>query len=604
MKQKLLLFLVFPTFLLVSFGTSLPVVTPSIGVDNTVGYFSAQTLEFTHSARELRDVLQVLTKDNASLIEARKKLAACRLSFKRIEFFTEYFFPSETRMYNAAPVMEVEEPTLELVEPMGLQQIESLLYDGDPMANKPILLLQADALYSSVKDLKSLLYQFEVSDAQILESLRIELIRIMALSLSGYDAPSLKTGIIETREALATIQYILQPYLHKNVTHQKKIDALLSNAVKYLSTNPDFDSFDRMAFYTRFALPFQKELGLLIGSLGLELNTTTYLNYQAEHIFYPDALKIDNPADPAAQTARAQLGEKLFFDPALSASTTVSCATCHQPRNFFNDGLKRSPSLHPDSVLKRNTPTLLYSGRQHMQFWDGRSEKLEDQILNVLFNPLEMGGKTELLTTRILENQHYQEQFRSAFPNQKPGTLTPKEIAKAIASYVHSLSPMNSAFDRYIRGDATALTPEQIDGFNLFMGKAQCGTCHFIPYFNSLLPPLFEVSEVEILGTPKNEDLDHPQKDEDAGRYDLFHIRYYKGAFKTPTVRNASKTAPYMHNGAFQSLEQVIEFYNRGGGVGIGLTIPDQTLSATPLNLTTTETNHILSFIESLTDSL
>lgn len=136
------------------------------------------------------------------------------------------------------------------------------------------------------------------------------------------------------------------------------------------------------------------------------------------------------------------------------------------------------------------------------------------------------------------------------------------------------------------------------------MGKAQCGTCHFLPYFNSLLPPLYDISEVEVLGTPENEDPEHPRKDDDLGRYDLFHIRYYKGAFKTPTVRNASKTAPYMHNGSFQTLNSLMEFYNRGGGTGLGLGITDQTLSPNPLNLTAAEIDHIISFIDSLTDSI
>ena len=136
------------------------------------------------------------------------------------------------------------------------------------------------------------------------------------------------------------------------------------------------------------------------------------------------------------------------------------------------------------------------------------------------------------------------------------------------------------------------------------MGKAQCGTCHFVPYFNSLLPPHFAVSEVEVLGTPANANLDHPQQDRDRGRYDLYPIHFYDGAFKTPTVRNAAKTAPYMHNGAFETLTQVIDFYNRGGGTGLGLDHPDQTLSGKPLHLTVSEIDDISLFIDSLTDTL
>jgi cytochrome c peroxidase len=141
-------------------------------------------------------------------------------------------------------------------------------------------------------------------------------------------------------------------------------------------------------------------------------------------------------------------------------------------------------------------------------------------------------------------------------------------MALAIAAFVAGLNPQNSAFDHYMAGNKSAMTPDQVKGFNLFMGKAQCGTCHFAPYFNSLIPPLFTVSELEILGTTKTDNLKKPEYDTDMGRYDLYQIHYYKQAFKTPTVRNAQKTGPYMHNGAFRTLDGVLDFYNKGGGNG------------------------------------
>ena len=134
------------------------------------------------------------------------------------------------------------------------------------------------------------------------------------------------------------------------------------------------------------------------------------------------------------------------------------------------------------------------------------------------------------------------------------------------------------------------------------MGKAQCGTCHFAPYFNSLLPPLFDNSEIEVLGTPGTDQPSTPTYDNDLGRYDLYHIRFYRQAFKTPTVRNAQKTAPYMHNGAFKTLQSILDFYNRGGGNGIGLKTEVQTLNDHALDLTSTEQDQIIQFINALTD--
>lgn len=606
MKQKTLLFLSISAFMLISFRASIKTTT-SIGVENTLEYFTANADAFALSSRELTNAIKHISKDSTTIIEAQESLKECRLAFKRIEFFTEYFFLSETRMYNAAPVFEVEEPTLELVEPMGLQQIETLLFEDDVLANKPLLLAHADALQTSTKDLKSLLYQFTATDAQILESLRIELIRMMTLSISGYDAPSLKSGINETLEATSSLFEVLQPYLEKEPVSGKLIEQRLSETIKFLDTNTDFDSFDRMKYLKEFALPLQQELGQLIKKLHLELNTTTFLNYEVANLYSKGAIQELGyiTANLPHNKALTELGKELFSDPTLSGKSTTSCATCHQPQNYFNDGLPKSPSLNPDSVLKRNTPTLLYAGRQHMQFWEGRAGSLEDQIADVLLNPLEMNGQIEFLSSgKIFQNEKYQKLAQSAFPDKNVQNLGIPEIASSIASYVAALQPMNSPFDRYINGEENALTENQIAGFNLFMGKAQCGTCHFPPYFNSMLPPLYAISEVEILGTPANDDLDHPIKDNDRGRYDLYRMKYYNGAFKTPTVRNASKTAPYMHNGAFKTLEGVVELYNRGGGSGIGLPIPDQTLSANPLNLTPDETNSIVSFIDALTDSI
>ncbi|GAB2779744.1 cytochrome c peroxidase [Rhabdobacter roseus] len=601
----MLLFLVVPAFVLISFRASRAVNDPSIGVQPTVDYFVANTATFTQSTQELLEAVRILNSDRTSVLYARKKLAECRLSFKRVEFFTDYFFRSETRLYNAAPVFEVEEPTLELVEPMGLQQIESLLYEADVLANQPELVMQAEALHSSVRDLKTLLYQFEATDAQILESLRIELIRIMALSLSGYDAPLLKSGVREATEATKSLHVILQPYLRQEPIHGPALHELLLEATKYLAAHPDFDTFDRLGYFTRFALPLQKKLGQLIRALNLDLNTTQHLNHQAEHLFSPDAFKNLGPGTRSdSPSALDSLGKMLFSDKVLSGPGSTSCASCHQPDKYFSDNLTKSPSLHPDSTLKRNTPSLLYAGRQHLLFWEGRAASLEEQIKEVLFNPLEMGSSAEVLAGRIRQQDAYRPLFRAAFPHKAPAERGVEEVAAAIAAYLGSLAPMNSPFDRYLRGDEKALTDAQINGFNLFMGKAQCGTCHFIPYFNSLLPPLYDVSEVEVLGTPANDDPDRPRSDRDPGRYALFQMRYYRGAFKTPTVRNAAKTAPYMHNGAFASLHSVMEFYNRGGGRGLGLATPDQTLPAQPLGLTATEIEHLIAFIDSLTDSL
>ena len=162
---------------------------------------------------------------------------------------------------------------------------------------------------------------------------------------------------------------------------------------------------------------------------------------------------------------------------------------------------------------------------------------------------------------------------------------------------------MNSAFDRAIAGDLKAMDADQIRGFNLFMGKAQCGTCHFAPLFNGLRPPLYAQTEYEVLGVPVSEGLVHPAPDSDRGRAVVFPIPFYEQAFKTPTLRNVAVTGPFMHNGVFHNLKKVMDFYNKGGGRGIGLGTPEQTLASASLHLSSKEIREIDRFLQALTDS-
>ncbi|MGZ5243245.1 MAG: cytochrome-c peroxidase, partial [Bacteroidia bacterium] len=154
-----------------------------------------------------------------------------------------------------------------------------------------------------------------------------------------------------------------------------------------------------------------------------------------------------------------------------------------------------------------------------------------------------------------------------------------------------------------MRGETGELDISAKRGFNLFMGKAACGTCHFAPIFNGTVPPKFMESEHEILGTTSTPDLKSPKLDTDLGRYNYIKANELKNSFKTPTVRNTKLTAPYMHNGAYKTLAEVIEFYNEGGGIGLGLDIPNQTLPGDKLNLTDQEKKDIIAFLELLTDN-
>ncbi|HWK07097.1 MAG TPA: cytochrome c peroxidase [Puia sp.] len=562
----------------------------STAVDSSIAWFQKEAPLFANSCAALRATLQSLnTQSPRSIAQARQQLIDCRLHYKRIEFFLEYFFRSSSRIYNGPPKYEPEEPDMEYQSPVGLQVIETLLYDSAGLTTAPEAAKQKDelvrqigAVTSSAADLPSLLYGFQADDRQLLESLRVELVRIISLGITGYDAPSLKSGLAESAEALQSMRFQLQSYRPRD-----SLFFFLDKALAQLRNHPEFDSFDRLAFLTEAALPLQRQIGLFIRERKLELNTTGILNYQADNLFSPNALLAENfpreatnneGARPGGSTDLREAGEQLFFDKRLSGNGQRSCASCHNPEKMFTDQLPANATFDRHGSLTRNTPTLLYAGFQYRQFWDGKVNTLEEQVRTVLRDSLEMNGATR----SDQETAH---------------------ITAAIAAYVRSLHPFNSPFDHYMQGDNKALNNRQKNGANLFMGKAQCATCHFIPIFNGLIPPDYKLTEFEALGTTLTDAFDKPTLSPDEGRYTLYPFDFYRRAFKTPTVRNTAATYPYMHNGAFHSLEKVMEFYNRGGGAGLGLNVPEQTLPPTPLHLTDREMQDIILFLQALTDS-
>ena len=587
----------------------------STEVQSAIRYFQTESQHFATSCTDLRQSLAALQpgdhslttphpRDNHSLTIARQKLIACRRHYKKIESFLEYFFRSSSTVYNRPPKFEAEDGSMEYQSPIGLQFIESLLYE--PRLHKKELLAQAQAVESSAADLPALLYDLKADDRQLLESLRIELIRVMALDITGYEAPLLKSGIPESAEALRSLSVQLQPYWRPGEPRSDSLRDFLEKAIAMTDSSNSFDAFDRLGFLTAAALPLQRQLGLFIRERGLELNTNKALNYDAPDLFSPDALLPEHfPSSPTPKTpapgtpdlstvnpgpptpdpsTQTLLGQRLFTDSTLSGNGRKSCASCHNPEKMFTDRLPLSVAFDGHQHLDRNAPTLLYSGFQYSQFWDGRAYSLEDQIRTVLHDAREMNADTATL--------------------QKKTGLATSRIVAAIAAYVRSLHPMNSAFDRYMQGNTHALNTREKSGANLFMGKAQCATCHFIPLFNGLIPPDYALTEFEVLGTTRTDRLDQPQLSKDVGRYTIYPFPFFKGAFKTPTVRNAAQTYPYMHNGAFHDLKKLMEFYNKGGGAGLRLPVPNQTLSSLPLHLSPGQIDDIILFIRSLTDSL
>jgi len=580
---------------------------PDKGIEPAIAFFKIEAAGFAKATDELMQAIDSIERNNpVNLRKAREALKKCRLHYKRIEFFLDYFFSTAAVIYNAPAKYEIEEPYMEFQEPIGLQVIEGLLYEKNPYAKKEELKQQADAINSSATDLGSLLYSFHADDSKLLESIRIHLLKVITLGITGFDAPFLKSGMEEAEVSLVTMHHILAPFLDGGSPTAVAVDTLFKESIEYLQINTNFDTADRLSFLKTYALPLQYQLSLLIKELGLYLDTGNgIVNYEARDIFSKDALNITVFAeknDWRKKEELIELGKQLFFETGLSGNNKISCATCHRPENYFSEPQPKSIAFDGHSFVQRNAPTLFYAGYQHEQFWDGRAKSLEEQVKTVINNPQEMNGSVALntLTARL---PGYANSFKEVFGKEEDSLLSGDKVAYAIAAYIRELNPRDSRFDRYLHGEENLLTAAEKRGFNLFMGKAQCGTCHFAPLFNGLVPPFYNLSELEVLGTLETDDLGKPRLDKDRGRVEIFPMDFYEQAFKTPTVRNVSVTAPYMHNGAFRTLDSVVEFYNKGGAAGLGLSISNQTMSSTPLNLSGQEVRDVVSFLHSLKDS-
>lgn len=294
------------------------------------------------------------------------------------------------------------------------------------------------------------------------------------------------------------------------------------------------------------------------------------LGLQAEALYLPD----DNPlsADKIA------LGQQLFFDTRLSLDNTISCATCHDPALGFADG--QPVSIGFDGKRgKRSTPSIVNRAFSKEQFWDGRGADLEDQAKSPIINPGEMGFTYEGAVERLMAITGYRTQFTAVYGTS---AITIDQIAQSIAAFERTLLSGNSAFDRYAAGDTTALSASAQRGHALFRGKADCFRCHV--GFN------FTDESYRNIGVG----LDQP--DPDLGRFSISGKDKDRGAFKTPTLRDISLTAPYFHDGSAKTLLAVVEWYDQGG-----LQNPQLAPEIKELKLTAQEKADLVEFMHALT---
>jgi cytochrome c peroxidase len=277
-----------------------------------------------------------------------------------------------------------------------------------------------------------------------------------------------------------------------------------------------------------------------------------------------------------------QLGERLFFDPILSLDSTISCASCHIPQFAFSDTARFSRGVG-GRLGRRNAQGITnMTAREHF-FFDGRAATLEQQVLMPILDTLEMRATPELVISRLRRHPFYGPAFREQFGK----TADMEALAAALAEYVRTLETPDTPFDRWMKGKPNSMSEAATRGRRVFMVKGKCFDCHFSPDFTG--------DEFRNIGLYNGKALNDP------GRFAVTGDPTDKGKFKVPGLRNVALTAPYMHNGMFATLEEVIDYYDTPDKF-IGDAIGRDTLMARPLGLTAAEKSDLKAFLEALTD--
>ncbi|MBB6129720.1 cytochrome-c peroxidase [Mucilaginibacter lappiensis] len=550
----------------------------------------------------LKDQFQTAAESNSpNEKELQQLFLQARLRYKKIEWAAEYFDAATTRSVNGPPVPEVEMGSGQVFEPAGLQIIEGYLFPRYDATKQKELVKQIKMLQYGCNKYKTYFGNIDILDGQVFDAVRLEVFRILTLGIAGFDDPLTQKSMTESAVSLESLKSVLK-YYTGNDEASKKLISQISAATVYLQTHTGFDNFNRAEFITRYGNPISRSISDLEQHLKIHvIRYNRLLRQDAKTLFDPNAFDVNAyvpNADAVSTPQKVMLGKMLFSDPILSGTKTRSCRSCHQPEKAFADGLIKNTVIGTKQPLKRNTPTLLNAGLQPSQFYDLRATRLEDQVSNVVQNPDEMHGSMATAAERLWQNKIYRQLFVKAYPVEKRAAIDTLEVMNALGSYVRSLTALNSRFDAYMRGDSKAMNKDELHGFNLFMGKAKCGTCHYMPLFNGNLPPRFIKMESEVIGVPQSATAH--VIDDDLGRFNIIQTPSFKHAFKVTTVRNASRTAPYMHNGVFKTLDEVMDFYNKGGGTGLGIKIDNQTLPFDKLNLSAKESKDIIAFIKSL----
>lgn len=571
---------------------------------------------------ELEQLRMFLSDNTTSTEELQLRFLELRRAFKAWEYLGEHLDPMMVKdKVNGAPLPKIERNSfgLNILQPKGMQVLDELIFADNANENRSIITQEVILLTDALREVSNI--DYPIYDRTVLEAARSELVRLFTLGFTGFDVPASGNSVTDAIVVLQTMREDLALYRQLFMENDPETPSAFYNnldgCITYLEQHNDFDNLDRLYLLRTYINPLFAGLLKLHEQSGIEMIhevAQEYLlppyNHKATNLFANDFLnphKYIRLPEEINSPQLVNLGKMLFYDPVLSVNNKRSCAGCHHPEKGFTDGLPKSAALGLDGTVNRNAPTLVNCVYNERFFHDMRSEALEDQIEHVLTNRKEFDTDMLTIISKLKQSREYRAMFDTCFSKMEGESLNAHTISFAISAYVSSLRGFNSPFDKYVRNEVADIDPAVKRGFNLFMGKAACGTCHFAPVFNGTVPPKYEESESEVLGVAENPYAQKQVVDPDIGRGGGARLKeqaeFFKHSFKTPTVRNIELTAPYMHNGAYKNLEDVMNFYNKGGGSGFGIILEYQTLPFDSLSLKKNEINDIIAFMKALTDT-
>ncbi len=580
-------------------------------------YYTESVLNFQKESFQLNIYVQQ-NKSKIDLDLVKIRIHSLRKLLKQNDFWLRYLEPTTYKFINGPLPVEWETEVFEKFEKpykrigKGLTLAE-LYLEEDVNADTLLNILSGISKGLEVYKADSITKHLSGHEHFYLAN-RLYLLNLAAIYTTGFECPNTDSVIAELKHLIkqttTTYNYFNTSFQNYALSDDYLVDhkAMLDFVYKQPT---DFEKFNHFEFIKNYVNPLFKKNQLHIQKYKIvsssfvdySLNNKT-LSIFDKNLYTGQSTKgvFHRIYDQAILKEIEAIGKQLFYDPILSKNNERSCGSCHSATQFFTDTLKTTAlQFNRKDVLPRNAPSLVNAQFNHLLMLDGKHISLQNQLKDVATNPIEMACDENELLKKVLSCKEY----KSAF--EKFAKLTPvnpkvsiEHIASAVTLYYGKFSNYYAPFDDAINYNKP-LNSNAIKGFNLFMSKAECATCHFAPHFNGVKPP-YVGSEFEVLGTPA--DTVYSKLSSDLGRYQINPAEETSNAFRTGTLKNISKTKPYMHNGVFNNLEQVVEFYNNGGGQGRGLKVANQTLSGDSLHLSKAEVKQLVSFMQSLTEAI